>query len=103
MNSIPVTSPDSICRKESRCLVRSSISKPNTRGAHKEFELLTVEHQSVQMLSLWMLANSAHNDIFSEEVAVRLIEIANKLDNELQFIAHGTLGNERYGGRTSIL
>ena len=79
---------------------RGALSAPQYRSQiqevlNKEFELLTVEHQSVQMLSLWMLANSAHNDIFSEEVAVRLIEIANKLDNELQILLHMALWEMR--------
>ena len=61
----------------------------------KEFELLTIEHQSIQMLSLWMLANSAQNDIFSEEVAVRLIETTQLLDNELQILLHMALWEMR--------
>ena len=53
------------------------------------------EHQSIQMLSLWMLGNSAHNDIFSEEVAVRLIEIAKDLDDDLQVLLHMALWEMR--------
>ena len=72
-----------------------NIENKYKRCSQKEFELLSVEHQSVQMLSLWMLANSAHNDIFSEEVAIRLIEIAEDLDNELQILLHMALWEMR--------
>ena len=61
----------------------------------KEFELLSIEHQSIQMLSLWMLASSAHNDILSEEIAVRLIEVSNSLDDDLQILLHMALWEMR--------
>ena len=47
------------------------------------------------MLSLWMLANSAHNEILSEEVAIRLIEISNELDEDLQILVHMALWEMR--------
>lgn len=79
---------------------RGALSSPQYRNQiqevlNKEFELLTVEHQSIQMLSLWMLANSAHNNIFSEEVAIRLIDISSLLDNELQILLHMALWEMR--------
>ncbi len=79
---------------------RGALSAPQYRNQiqevlNKEFELLTIEHQSIQMLSLWMLANSAHNDIFSEEVAVRLIETTQLLDNELHILLHMALWEMR--------
>ena len=61
----------------------------------KEMELLSVDNQSIQMLSLWMLANSAHNDMLSEEVAVRLIELAPQLDSEVQILLHMALWEMR--------
>lgn len=79
---------------------RGALSAPQYRAQiqevlNKEFELISVEHQSIQMLSLWMLANSAHNEILSEEVAVRLIEISNVLDDNLQVLLHMALWEMR--------
>lgn len=79
---------------------RGALSAPQYRNQvqevlNKEFELLTVEHQSIQMLSLWMLANSAHNDILSEEVAIRLIEISTVLGTDLQILLHMALWEMR--------
>ena len=94
MNSTPAISPLFDISKgieEPITPIRNQIQEV----LNKEFELLTVVHQCIQMLSLWMLANSAHNDIFSEEVAVRLIEIANELDNELQILLHMALWEMR--------
>ena len=79
---------------------RGALSAPQYRKQiqevlAKEFELLSVEHQSIQMLSLWMLANSAHNNILSEEVAIRLIEVSEDLDAELQVLLHMALWEMR--------
>ena len=79
---------------------RGALSAPQYRRQiqevlTKEFELLSVENQSIQMLSLWMLANSAHNDMLSEEVATRLIAIAPDLDSELQILLHMALWEMR--------
>ena len=79
---------------------RGALSTPQYRKQiqevlAKEFELLSIEHQSIQMLSLWMLANSAHNEILSEEVAIRLIERSNELDEDLQILVHMALWEMR--------
>ena len=42
-----------------------------------------------------MLANSAHNEILSEEVAVRLIDVSKELDDDLQILVHMALWEMR--------
>ncbi len=57
----------------------------------KELDILSVDVKSIQLLTLWSLAQSANHGILSETVAVKLIEQIPHLDSELSPLVHAAL------------
>ena len=75
---------------------RGALSDPQYRSLIKEvltqeLEMVSLDVQSLQLLSLWSLATSAHHDLISEEVAVQLVEQAPQLNDTLQVLVHMAL------------
>ena len=57
----------------------------------KELDILSVNVRSIQLLTLWSLAQSASHGILSEAVAVKLIEQIPHLDSALSPLVHAAL------------
>ena len=75
---------------------RGALSDPQYRSLIKEtltqeLEMVSVDIHSLQLLSLWSLATSAHHDLISEEVAIQLVEQAPQLNDTLQVLVHMAL------------
>lgn len=75
---------------------RGALGDPQYRSLIKEaliqeLEMVSVDVQSLQLLSLWSLATSANHNLISEEVAVQLVEQAPQLNDTLQVLVHMAL------------